>query len=473
MQVEYKIERFFVAACILLFPMIGSISRGPGFLGGLGKEGSFYPAAIFMMVFILGLWLEKRNLYFPNMRYARYLCCFLIVALFSLVFNLSDLLPLTFKGQSGLSRAAMQYGSLCVYVLMAICFFNFFRRSRDSGEFLSKWVIYSAFFSALYSIFEMGALLGDDTCRSIRASFDELFRSNAESHIGFDYALRLRSLADEASFFALYSGIVLPWIMMGILSHKGRKQLILVGLFIVYLIMNIFSFSRTGYVILAFEVMAFLFLMRKEIAFRRFFSSIGMILIALASIFASMPSNSEVIEKIDVVSIFQSIFVEDDVHELSNVARYGTQEACLQIFKEHPLFGVGYGEFGFYASDNYPNAAWKSGEIRAWASNVVPGPWPPAHSLYARLLAETGVCGVIPWLLFWGILIIQLYRRMRISPNREERYQILSLIVSFLGIVCFGFGNDSMRTIAQWCFLGFAWNILSKNSRMEVSNRQK
>jgi hypothetical protein len=70
-------------------------------------------------------------------------------------------------------------------------------------------------------------------------------------------------------------------------------------------------------------------------------------------------------------------------------------KAGLQMFKDHPLFGVGLGNFPIVYFEEYPDFVAQDPTAR-WYTR---GTWVP-HSIYVQALSETGLAGTIPLLLF-------------------------------------------------------------------------
>lgn len=71
-----QLQRFFVAWTIFFFPFITSITKAPSFLGGLGKEGSFYPALCFFVLFYLSILIKRGEIFFPKKNLIIYLLFF-------------------------------------------------------------------------------------------------------------------------------------------------------------------------------------------------------------------------------------------------------------------------------------------------------------------------------------------------------------------------------------------------------------
>ena len=69
-------------------------------------------------------------------------------------------------------------------------------------------------------------------------------------------------------------------------------------------------------------------------------------------------------------------------------------KAGLQMFKDHPLFGVGLGNFPIVYFEEYPDFVTQDPTAR-WYTR---GTWVP-HSIYVQSLSETGLAGTVPLLL--------------------------------------------------------------------------
>ena len=83
----------------------------------------------------------------------------------------------------------------------------------------------------------------------------------------------------------------------------------------------------------------------------------------------------------------------------SNVDRIWTWKASWDMFKDHPVNGVGLNNWGWY----YRNAGYKYAEEK---QNL-----PHAHSNYMQPLAETGIIGFFGLLYFYGYSLFIPFRR--------------------------------------------------------------
>lgn len=455
-----SIEDLLAIFTILLFPMISSFGYAPKFLGGLGSEGSFYPAFIFVTV-ILILSLHRKSILFPKLSDVFFLFLFLILAFLSLLINIDTIFNLYYQGTYAVNRAIAQYGSLLVYVCIALSFFAFFSKKEDALLFFSKWIIGAALVGAIYSFFELGALFDNGVFLEVRTFLDSLFRANESGGIIATYERGVRSMTAESSCLGLFSGIVLPWILSSMVLTHGAKKLFLFFLAVAYVIFNIFSVSRTAYFVFGIEMFIWLFTMRKSISMKLVVEVVLGVTLLLTA-FTQFSPNNELLDRIDISKTLESVFENDMQTSASNVARYGAQQAALGVFYDHPILGVGYGEFGYYAADYYPNEAWMSGEIQNWGLNSVPGTWPMSHNLYARLLADTGILGGLAWILFELTMVYKLFTKASLFFNKSDSIYMKSLAISMIGIMIFSIASDGMRIIALWVILGLSWSQLSK-----------
>lgn len=465
-----SIEKFFAILTILLFPMISSFGYAPKFLGGLGSEGSFYPAFA-LMVLILILSLYRRYILLPKKSNILFLCLFLIMAFLSLLVNIDTIFTLYYQGTYAVNRAIVQYGSLVVYVCIALSFFVFFTERENALLFFSKWIIGAAIISAVYSFFELGALFDNSIFLEVRTFLDSLFRANESGGLIATYERGVRSMTAEASCLGLFSGIVLPWLLSNMMLAHGMKKLFLGCLVVFYIIFNVFSVSRTAYFVFGIEMFIWFLAMRKLISMKLIAEIVLGVMLLFAS-FSQFSSNNELLDRIDISNTIESVFENDMQTSASNVARYGAQKAALGVFYDHPILGVGYGEFGYYAADYYPNEAWISGEIQNWGLNSVPGTWPMSHNLYARLLADTGILGGVAWILFELALVYKLFSAANCLTNNDDAIYMKSLAISMIGIMIFSIASDGMRIIALWVIIGLSWSQLSRLSKKKPTNEE-
>jgi len=278
----------------------------------------------------------------------------------------------------------------------------------------------------------LGKISGNAFSTDVITAVDSLFRSKTVTGDMAEY-FRVRSLASEASFFGMYIAILLPWILGRCFLDRSRYPSIFFFIFGYVIVLVLFSLSRTAYIL-----------------------RLGVFVVGFFAVtMVSFDYVSNTLPETDIGAVYESLFSNDN---LSNVARYGSQLAAWNMFLDHPLFGVGYGMYGFYAPQYYPVEAWRSIEIGMWASNGVGWPWPPTHNLYARVLAELGGVGLMVYLSLLSSLFFRIWRCC-VSRDVKQGTDARLLAMTLLGVVLQGFNVDAFRSISMWIVFALVLNV--------------
>lgn len=458
----YKIVDYFhiniIKLAIVLSAFISLYRKAPSFLGGLGQELAFYPFAIGLAIWLAGIILCREKVYIPR-DHSFYAFVFLLVWFFITgIVNFPNMLESVFKGTEGTTRFIVQYGTMVFYFLSALYIYNIFCKLAFSKEkvllLFENAIMLSAYIMGVYSLFEVTSFLGMDYCREIVNSIDNLFRIDEVQGDIFSY-FRIRSLTMEASTFGMYCGVIMPWLVWRAFDNtvSPTKRAFNLLFLVYYIVLIIFSLSRTAYFIVLIEFLVFSISYRKQIVrnLLAMGAKVGAFLIVVMAALMWAISSTAVIE-IDVLGVLLSFTnSSNNIHELSNIARIGSQWAGWYMFLDYPFFGVGYGQYPFYYADYVPSWAWISGEVQLWGLNITGSVMTPSHGIYTRLLAETGFMGFLAWLfilfsMLWGIC------KSDIDADKKRCYSI-----SIVALVLFGFNADTFRIFCYWIFLGIAW----------------
>jgi O-antigen ligase len=127
--------------------------------------------------------------------------------------------------------------------------------------------------------------------------------------------------------------------------------------------------------------------------------------------------------------------------------------AGLQIFADHPFFGVGLGNAGLYFPEKMPVFGWGLMEITLllnYRANVA-----NTKSLWVRILAETGLAGFAVFLA-WYFLLWQSGRLTRRSGTPLLRTFGLGGQLVLVGFLTEGFSLDSFALPYFWLAAGMA-----------------
>jgi O-antigen ligase len=112
--------------------------------------------------------------------------------------------------------------------------------------------------------------------------------------------------------------------------------------------------------------------------------------------------------------------------DVSIAQRKVAAEISVELFKQHPVLGVGVGNFPIVAPDLAPDLS--TGKTTLSAS----------HDLYLQRLSEGGVVGLLGWLVFVGTVLFVLTRAlMFFALSRSGRRSIEEWLTigAFSGIV--------------------------------------
>jgi hypothetical protein len=134
--------------------------------------------------------------------------------------------------------------------------------------------------------------------------------------------------------------------------------------------------------------------------------------------------------------------------------RYGYGTSAVQMIREHPLSGTGIGSFHTLVNDF-------SVTVNGWS--LVPD---NAQSWYRHMLAELGVLGSVPWILWCAIFAWTLFSRPAPSADRLAVAVLRGTLAAFGIISMMGMPGQSMPvTLTLWT-LAF-WFTMEHGRREE------
>lgn len=146
----------------------------------------------------------------------------------------------------------------------------------------------------------------------------------------------------------------------------------------------------------------------------------------------------------------------------SNNARYSIMLADLKIGLDNHLFGVGTGLRNAYVSDYLPEMAKNNGEVKMWIKNqqekgIMRAGFPKLGE-YTNRFAETGILGLIMFLIPSVILLKKLYFKIKdrtVMVNDKLPYVFFT--ISLIGIMASGIGDTINITYCYWVLLGLGY----------------
>ena len=445
---------------IVLSGFISLYSNSPDIFGGLGNELAFYPVTFGLAIWVASIILGVDKVHLPSTNIILLFFLFVFVIFIGGICNADGILSDKIKGITASSRFIVQFMSVILYILSAIYLFNVFEKLRMSDSallcFVERYILISAYILGAYSFFELASILGWHELRDVVNFIDGFFRSRDVQNNIFFY-IRIRSLTAEASYFAMYCGVVFPWLVLHAIRSKKIINKIWNTMFVLYfLILLIFSFSRTGYFMILAEMFAMGFLYRKSILnnISKFIFCGGILLAFVVVMIDYFAQSANIMTNIDIEGVFLSFISGEQSYDMSNTSRLGAQIAALRMFLDNPILGVGWGQFPYHYAEYIPAWAWSSAEVQVWGSNIIGTPMIPVHGLYARLLGELGILGFFLWLC---IVYSMFIKSAKIRGGQ-------CVIVSFLALCMFGFNVDGFRLYYYWMFFALIWTLQNKTT---------
>ena len=141
---------------------------------------------------------------------------------------------------------------------------------------------------------------------------------------------------------------------------------------------------------------------------------------------------------------------------------------------DNPVFGVGFGQYGFHMSAYVPDWALFSEDIQESMSPIPGTAWAPVYGIYVRIAAELGFVGLAMWIALWGSVVVACYRRYRNNTAAGSPDILgLALIISIVGVLITGFQTDSFRFFGYWISMGIAWAYINGPVRGKTDQKDR
>ncbi|MFV0179728.1 O-antigen ligase family protein [Empedobacter falsenii] len=422
---------------IEIAPFLGEYSREIGALFFI--FGSF-------LLFLETIKTGKINFPYNNTLIKMLLTFFMLIIFCSLV-NIVSISDNYFKRTKGFNRLIRQLISISIPLFILLPFFwrvisnwsieKVFITIRKIFLFSLIFASFYGFFEILYSYFGVyPARLVTDLIGSITLIIKPIYHNGG----------RISVFAYEPPFFAIYLITISGWIFSYIITENNLIKKVLPS--IAVLILTFFSGSRTGLLVVFFIFALFIIYLYKNNLFRKqlnilFFSLIAIVTLSLTfNAEKLITSVNEKVESLDFVSNLKT--------DVSNKTRFGMQYASLQVFKENPVFGVGFGQQAYYSRFHYPRwAIIDNWEFTKIYNNKKEPSFPPGYNIYTRILAELGIVGFFSWISILLYTLYLCYNYLR-SSDFYMRVLAISITISLIGLYINWLQIDTFRIYGIW-----------------------
>lgn len=263
------------------------------------------------------------------------------------------------------------------------------------------------------------------------------------------------------AILAMYYPIVVAYLWSKKLSLNTK---ILIGFVLLILTLGvILSYTRAAWVSLAIALVLF-FLMLAKVRFW------VLLVVAFGVIGGALTFQDELLMNLEKNRQDSSDDLAEHVNSITNVAtdasnleRINRWSAALRMFEERPFFGYGPGTYKFhYAPFQH------SSQLTIISTNF--GNLGNAHSEYFGPLAETGVLGLLTFLLVIGVTVyyyVILYQKVK---SREVKIPLIGTLLGFVTYLVHGVLNNFLdldkASVPFWGFLAVlvAIDVYHKNT---------
>lgn len=270
---------------------------------------------------------------------------------------------------------------------------------------------------------------------------------------------RIQSTALEPLYFANY--LLIP-ISLGIALtlRRGKKEKLplkplyiaaIVGLAVINLILTL---SRGGFLGLFVVLLAScLFLFKYLLSVKKIILLLVIAAVTATSAFGFLKITGED-KNVDV-------FIEQATSYSEGVGveeRFSSYDDAIRLIKQHPILGVGIGNFGPQVHKN-PYHAPEAG-------------WPIVNNEFLELWVEIGILGLASFLLLIGIVVIRTIKALRTEGDYVTKTILIGLFIAFLGILAQYQTFSILYILHIWFLLGLlvaAQNLVLHPPKKQLS----
>lgn len=295
-------------------------------------------------------------------------------------------------------------------------------------------------------------------------AFEGLKRISGWNPLSLEYrGVRIRTFFSEPLIFGVYLVSILPlsisMLFQRFKPHKGWLWLIIT------LQMITLCLTLSGGAYLGFGLALFILIIanRKELHYRKAFHSGLLFIISVLFIIISFGFGDKIrqeIKKIFSEQYSTAMVVEKvlsankaeptsslTMHQWGALARVNSMVAAWRMFRDHPILGVGWGNYIFDFLTYDP-------VLVQWEWSATRPVVPTANNLFVSVAAETGILGLISLGLLIGITIKSAIKTLSIIRGTNWHPIFSGYLASFIAVfvVCYNFFSVF--------YLSFVWAML-------------
>jgi len=419
------------------------------------EAGSFFFMAGFALVVLDSIFKLKIAIPYKS-RIFQVLLLFFVWCILTILFNFSAVNNSYFKHIGGFNRFFRQYLALFLSAFVFVIFYWNVIRYLTAVQILfiiRKVLLACLVFAFVYGFIEtLIIFFGFGFLRPILNLFDYF----PFLDVTYQSSDRIASIAYEAPSLGNYLITISGWMFSYIFTEKNKWRFVPT---MMILFLTFFSGSRTALINITLQLIILGIVMYRMEKYRKILINVFQYTFMLAS-FLLILNGSKIIKEVEK-KMETLNFSKNLTKNLSNQSRFGMQYASLQVFREHPIIGVGFGQETYYKRFHYPGWATKNNyEFDAFYKNTSVKSFPSAYNIYTRLLAETGIIGLF---IFGTLIYLCISKSIFLWKNSKDEEKILALvlIISFSGLSLNWMQTDFFRQHGFWLCMVILIKLLS------------
>lgn len=415
----------------------------------LNLGGNFRITYVFaVLAFGLGL-LQGKLRTFPKDPAILFLSAFVIYAVFStaLTFGIDTAGPKEAAGfRLSSLRSVIQAGQLFLMVMAFYVTINYVTSLERLRRF-SNLIFWSTAAVTLYGGYDFFTALFDLPFFSV--IYDLSYYAGGGDSPSFsvgDVTLpRPRSTLGEPLDLSIFLLFGIPYSIASLASEKSPAlKVVKIGFILLGCLLFMVANSRASLLAIPVIVALILWLAPSHVArFKMLLSGVLVYLLVALVIFPLAGGNGDVRSPVG--------FFTERMVSLKNIGANLREEPGGQsigrgyskpftVFREHPIFGVGLGNYPFYYSELVDSP------VVVLATTF---------SLYFRLLTELGIVGTSIFLMFVSTILWRLLRVIKRSSDRMLRSIAIATLIAIVGVMIARVGLDGLYTDSYiWVMLG-------------------
>jgi len=422
---------------VALLPVTGL--AGIGAFGELKGSASVY--VLVLAILVAAVTTPPSEVQIPQSLFL-FAACLLAWLVLTTAVNFEGIITSIYHGRSGVNKFVTSSAVIILGIAIAVVCIRPFRRVSDVERLFVNPLVIAVVACAVFAVPEI--LSWFSSAGELIYKLSTGLVHTADSEEG-RVTGRLISLAFEAPDLSYFCGFACPWMLLAYrLRTNNRSWLsahIQAGLpLLLCLITLLLSNSRTG------------LLMLGGLIFAEFIYWIGLrgLRLGVLAAVAAVPVFAAVV--LVPWLALHNVDAAIEPGDVSTTSRLALFSAQASIFANNPVFGVGFGQFGFHASSVLPAWAWDSYEVVNWFEMF--DDLPPTFNVAGRLGAELGVPGLMIWYGFWMMAIIRIAQAAPRLPRGSSLNVLnVALLGSIFSLMLGGMSNDPFRRPETWILI--------------------